>query len=161
MNFQIDGIPLWRCLIFIWSFFFLSLDFPEFVLFFEKFQIFFYSWLTTKEKLNVWIDWPGIRLCHMKEKYRKWKEWEEGGKRTSVLIAFHSFYICLFAQFCIVSMSNTNGKSANNITSASMEKYNIISHIFVLMRTTRQVYLLPLFASLVSIKTIVIYFIFF
>lgn len=90
------------------------------------------------------------------EKERKTNERK---KRTSVLIAFHSFYICLFVQFRIMTASSANGKSANNITSVVMEKkYNTISQIFVLMCTTRQVYLLLLFASLVSIKMIVIYF---
>lgn len=50
--------------------------------------------------------------------------------RTSVLIAFHSFYICLFAQFRIVTASSANGKSANNITSVVMERGTTQYHTF-------------------------------
>lgn len=50
--------------------------------------------------------------------------------RTSVLIAFHSFYICLFVQFRIVTASSANGKSANNITSVVMEKSTTQYHTF-------------------------------
>lgn len=62
------------------------------------------------------------------EKERKTNEREK--KRTSVLIAFHSFYICLFVQFRIVTASSANGKSANNITSVVMERGTTQYHTF-------------------------------